>query len=134
MSSLLHMVLSWLGVGGGAVLLAGAALVVFRLGLPRTIAAALLILAAAWIYTGVIYQAGGRAERQKWQAAAAAEKQRQEEASADAVADLVAELALAQKAAADADRRAEDLRKSIASRPAVPGRGATEEDVRALDP
>lgn len=62
----------------------------------------------------------------------AAEQARQKSAAEQAVAALQIQLDAAEADQAAAQKAADDLRDLIASRPPVPGRGATEDDVRAL--
>lgn len=62
-----------------------------------------------------------------------AEKVRQKIAADAAKAAFQVQLDIAESAATASEQAADALRDQIASRPLVPGRGATEEDIRVLN-
>lgn len=62
-----------------------------------------------------------------------AEVKRQKDQGSEAVAKLQADLDAAQSADADSDEAIRKLQAAVAAKPVIPGRGATADDVEALN-
>lgn len=101
-------------------------------------------VAGLLVVVGGIYFAGDRngasriqlrfdAYKVQVQMEIAAEQARQRAEAAAAIAALETELSIAEQGEAAAKQAADALRDALASRPVVEGRGATEEDVDALN-
>lgn len=138
MMTLVHLALSWFGIGVVTVLLLATAIGLLFLPVPRRwtapVALGLVLLAAGHGWSGWVYQQGRSAAEVQCKAEAEAEQARQAAVSKDQIDQLVADLALAQKDAFDAGQRVETLKAALAARPPIPGRGATQDDVNALNP